>query len=151
MDWKQLLEKGKPKITTINVDMDYCDADGKPVVEPYEIVWLSNGEWLGIEAEVPEPAVPRTLVGQGGVKLPNREDLTYRQDLEAVRNERAFRRLALAFVKAGVEMPPTVEERVAVIKQIDARVANTLMAKLAEHAFNGKAEVEATADTFRRE
>lgn len=151
MDWKQLIEKGKPRITTINVDMDYVDADGRPVVEPYDVVWLSNGEWLGIEAEIPEPPVPRTLAGPGGTKQPNRDDVVYRQQLAAALNERAFRRLALAFMKADTGKQSSVEEWVAAVKQIDARVSNTLMMKLADHALNGKATVEAAAGTFRSE
>ena len=145
MDWKRLITQAAPTRVTVNVELPY------ERTVAVEISTLSYAEWLGVETECPEPVIPRTLAGPNGTKLPNREDLKYRQDLAAVQEERAYRRLALALEKGGTAVPgATAADKAAAIKaELDAGVANALMVFLANAAMGGRATAEAAADTFR--
>lgn len=146
MDWKTLIAQAAPVIVTVEVELPY----GRTLNVP--IGTLSYGEWLGVEAELPEPPVPRTLAGAGGVKLPNRDDVDFRQKLAAVSEERAYRRLALALEKGGTKLlGDTPGEKAQTIKtELDAGVSNALLIFLASAAMGGKATAEAAADTFRQ-
>ena len=150
MDWKTLKKHAAPVVVTVRVELAYGEGDKLRTLD-IPLNTLSYGEWMGIETEVPEPAVPRTLTGVGGVKLPNREDVAYRRDLAAAQEERAYRRLALALEKGGMSIPGnTPSEKAREIKDnLDAGVSNALLTFLATAAMGGKATAEAAADTFR--
>lgn len=145
MDWKTLKASAAPVVVTVNVELPY----GRDL--PVQVGTLSYGEWLGVESECPEPVVPRTLPGPNNTKLPNREDLAYRQALAAVQEERAYRRLALALEKGGMTIPgASAQEKAQAIKsELDAGVSNALLVFLANAAMGGKAQAEQSAETFR--
>lgn len=145
MDWKQLTAQAAPVVITVRVELAYDRVIEVPIGT------LTYGDWLGIDAECVEPPVPRTLVGAGGVKQPNRDDVKYREELARVMEERNYRRLALALEKGGTVIPGnTPGEKAAAIKaEMDAGVANALMVFIASAAMQGKATADAAADTFR--
>lgn len=146
MDWKQLAAKAAPVVVNVHVELPY----GREMDIPLST--LSYGEWMAIEAAIPEPAIPRTLAGPGGTKVPNRDDVQFRAELARVNEERAYRRLALALQKGGTDIPgATPAEQVEHLKaELDAGVSNALLVFLASAAMNGKAAAEAAADTFRK-
>jgi hypothetical protein len=150
MDWKALTSRAAPVVVNVRVEMAYGE-NGEPRTLDIPLNTLSYGEWMGVEAEVPEPAVPRTLAGVGGVKLPNKDDIAYRAALSAANEERAYRRLALALEKGGMVIPgASAKEKAAAIKdELDAGVSNALLTFLATAAMGGKATAESAADTFR--
>jgi hypothetical protein len=146
MDWKSLTSKAAPVVVNVRVELSYDRVIDVPIGT------LTYGDWLGVDAELPEPPVPRTLAGVGGTKQPNRDDVKYREELARVMEERNYRRLALALEKGGTVIPGiTPGEKAAAIKaEMDAGVANALMVFIAGAAMQGKASVEAAADTFQR-
>lgn len=144
MDWKQLTAKAAPVVVNVRVELPY----GREMEIP--ISTLSYGAWMAVETAIPDPPVPRTLVGQGGVKIPNREDVQFRAELARVNEERAYRRLVLALENGGLVIPGTTPaEKADHLKiDLDAGVANALLVFLANAVMNGKAAAEAAAGTF---
>lgn len=145
MNWNDLREQVQPKKVNVVIRRGYGDPVTIPVVPP------SYVEWITVDTLVPEPAIPRTLIGKDGVKLPNPHDVEYRQELAKVTVERSFRRLLMALEKGGTEIPGAgVLEKVETLKQdFDSGIANALMMWLYEAAMGAKAEVENLANSFR--
>jgi hypothetical protein len=113
---------------------------------------LTYAEFNSVTADVPDPVIPRTLLGKDGEKLPNRDDVTYKAAIEKANEERSYRRLAIALNKGGVEITgETIAEKAATLRtDLDAGVANALMSFLAQAALGGRVAAQATADTFHK-
>lgn len=145
MNWDELREQVQPKRVNVVIKRPHA----KDVTIP--MVPLTYFEWISIDLEVNEPAIPRTIVAGDGTKLPNKEDAAYRMDMARVNMERSYRRLLLALKKAGVEVPGhDAREKIETLqKDIDSGIANALLSWLAQAAMGGKAEVERQAENFR--
>lgn len=111
---------------------------------------LSWFEWQRVEFEVPVPAAPKTLPGPNGTKLPNDRDVTYLAEVAKVSDERGYRRLAAALVKAGNRIPGDTEEAWAdfLRHHMDAGIAFSLIQFLLSAALGGAARAETRAAAF---
>lgn len=147
MDWKALIAQAAPVIVTVEVELPY----GRTLNVP--LGTLSYGEWMQAELAVPEPAIPRTLAGAGGQKLPNRDDVAYKAALAAAVEKRAYLRLAAALEKGGTALPGvTLEDKAASVRdEMDAGVANALLVFLASAVVQARAQAAENAGMFRGE
>lgn len=147
MDWKQLIAQAAPVVVTVEVELPY----GRTLNIP--LGTLSYGEWMQAELAVPEPAIPRTLTGPGGQKIPNRDDVTYKAALAAAVEKRAYLRLAAALEKGGTVLPgATLEDKAASVRdEMDAGVANALLVFLAGAVMQARAQAADNAGMFRGE
>lgn len=107
-------------------------------------------EWNEIGAAVRNPAVPTNRVGANGERLPNPYDPVYQQDIARAEEERQYRRLALALVKAGNAIPgASLEEQASNLRDaVGMDIANALLGLLAEMVSKGRARLEARAESF---
>lgn len=134
-------------IVNVNLETRY----GRKLRVPLYL--LSYHEWNEIGDQVPDPVVPRTLVDKAGNKTPNIYDVSYQAKRRKAEEERLYRRLVTALVRAGNRIPgDTFEAQVAAFREkAETGVVNALVSVLVEAAMKGEALIEQRLDTFRDE
>lgn len=144
--WSDLSSALGPVTIRAEIELPY----GRKVTVP--LVTLTYHEWVSVGLEVPDPAIPRTLVDKSGNKVPNRDDVGYQRAVQEAASDRNYRRLALAMEKAGITIPgnTSAEKGRTLATTLDAGVAARLIMLLGDAALGGRGRLLDTADTFRR-
>ena len=121
------------------------ERDGDVLVIPCRM--LSYGEWQRLGYEVLDPEPPY-LAGPKG-KLYDFNDPQYLMKKQQAQDERMYRRL-LAFVQ--VDVPgETMPEKIAHLRDaLEVGIVNKLTAAMMQVATEGRAQVDARAETFQR-
>lgn len=144
MNWNDLKEAVSPKPVDVEIKLPYDR------VLSVKVVTLTYPEWVEAGFEIPDPPVPLTRMGANGEKLPNRDDVKYQQLMAETNIERSYWRLHTALSKAGWNIPGTDKQaQIETLKTtFDSAVFQSLVNWLARAALEGKASVQAVADTF---
>jgi hypothetical protein len=122
---------------------------------PYgENLWFKLGllsyiQWHETIGEVERPAIPRTLKGADGAKLPNPDDVGYVQDMAAYERDCRLRLVGTALKLGGMELPGDDAEAWAdAIDEADAGIVNALWSFLQAASQKVEARPEDQAETF---
>lgn len=138
------LDDLKPRIVTVTIEL--------PHGEPFVVALRTLGyhEWNMIGSEIPDPAIPRTRVGDDGKPALNPNDPDYLRARGEVTEERTYRRLASALIGGGMELPgDDIGAQARYLREnIDAGIANVLIDFLVSTVAGGRARIETRADTF---
>jgi hypothetical protein len=110
---------------------------------------LSWQEWDDLGRSVPDPKVPYTKLSDSGERVPNYDDLRYKEQLEQAATERIARRLFASLERAGNEFPgETALEKYENLKKSDRALVEGLTYAIIRSGLGEEAEIEAIADSF---
>lgn len=145
-------DKQKDRIEVTSLDalrprrvMVEIERDGDVLIIPCRM--LSYGEWQRLGYEVLDPEPPY-MAGPKG-KLYDFNNPEYLLKKQQAQDERMYRRL-LAFVQIDVPGKDTAEKIAHLRDALEVGIVNKLTAAMMQVATEGRAQVEARAETFQR-
>jgi len=117
---------------------------------------LTWEEWDALGREVKDPDVKRytTRLAENGIDLlPNPDDPKFKEAQQKAWDDRQARRLFASLEKSGFTIPgeTALEKMRTLKKQGDSLLVNQLVSIVLTSQVQGRAEIEALADSFRDE